>query len=106
MRAGLLMAPDAWNGQMELARVMLATNHLADAEQSALAVRKAKPDFSRVYLLLANIHQQQGKNEAVLDDLNTYLKMFPSGPYVAQVKAMRAQTEKAMGRTPTPDELL
>jgi Flp pilus assembly protein TadD len=105
VRAGLLMAPDAWNGQMELARVMLATGRFADAEQSALAVRKARPDFSRVYLLLANIHQQQGKNEAVLDDLNTYLKMFPTGPYVAQAKAMRAQTEKALGRTPTPDEL-
>jgi tetratricopeptide (TPR) repeat protein len=106
LRAGLLMAPDAWNGQMELARVLLATGRLADAEQSALAARKAKPDFSRIYLLLANIHQQQGKNEAVLDDLNTYLKMFPTGPFVAQAKAMRAQTEKALGRTPTPNELL
>jgi tetratricopeptide (TPR) repeat protein len=106
VRMGLQMAPNAWNGQMELARLMLATGRLADAEQSALAVRKMKPDFPRIYLVLANIHQQQGKNEAVLDDLNTYLKMFPTGPYVAQAKAMRAQTEKALGRIPTPDELL
>jgi Flp pilus assembly protein TadD len=105
VRAGLLMAPDAWNGQMELARLMLAMGRLPDAEQSALAVRKAKPDFPSIYILLANIHHQQGKNEAVLDDLNTYLKMFPNGSSVAQVKAMRAQTEKAMGRTPTPNEL-
>jgi tetratricopeptide (TPR) repeat protein len=106
VRAGLQMAPDAWNGQMELARLMLATGKPADAEQSALAVRKIKPDFAPVYILLANIHHQQGKNEAVLDDLNTYLKMFPNGSSVAQVKAMKAQTEKAMGRTPTPNELL
>ena len=106
LRAGLLMAPDAWNGQIELARVLLATNRFAEAEQSALAARKTKPDFAPVYILLANIHHQQGKNEAVLDDLNTYLKMFPDGPSVTQVKAMRAQTEKAMGRTPTPNELL
>lgn len=106
LRLGLQMAPDAWNGQMELARLMLATNRLPDAEQSALSVRKIKPDFAPVYILLANIHHQQGKNEAVLDDLNTYLKMFPNGSAATQVKAMRSQTEKAMGRTPTPNELL
>ena len=106
VRAGLLMQPDAWNGQLELARVLLATGRFAEAEQSALAVRKAKPDFPRTYLLLANIHQQLHRNEAVLEDLNTYLKMFPNGAYVGQAKAMKEQTEKALGRTPTPNELL
>jgi tetratricopeptide (TPR) repeat protein len=106
VRAGLLMAPEAWNGQMELARVLLATGKFPEAEQSALAVRKAKPDFAKTYLLLANIHQRLGKNEAVLDDLSTYLKMFPNGAYVSQAKAMKEQTEKALGRTPTPNELL
>ena len=106
IRAGLQMAPDAWSGQVELARVLLATGKFAEAEQSALAVRKVKPDFPRVYLLLANIHQRLGKNEAVLDDLNTYLKMFPNGAYVSQAKAMKEQTEKALGRAPTPNDLL
>jgi len=106
VRAGLLMQPDAWNGQLELARVLMSTGRFAEAETSALAVRKAKPDFARTYLLLANIHQQLHRNEAVLDDLDTYLKMFPNGAYVAQAKAMKEQTEKAMGRTPTPNDLL
>jgi Tfp pilus assembly protein PilF len=105
-RAGLLILPEAWNGQLELARVLLATGHFAEAEQSALSVRKSKPDFPRIYLLLANIHQQLHRNEAVLEDLNTYLRMFPNGAYVAQAKAMKEQTEKALGRTPTPNELL
>jgi tetratricopeptide (TPR) repeat protein len=105
VKAGLVIQPDAWNGQLELARVLMSTGRFAEAEQSALAVRKSKPDYSRIYLLLANIHQQLRKNEAVLDDLNTYLKMFPNGPYVGQAKAMREQTEKALGRTPTPNEL-
>jgi tetratricopeptide (TPR) repeat protein len=105
VRAGLVMQPDAWSGQLELARVLTATGRFAEAEQSAMAVRKTKPDFARIYLLLANIHQQLHKNEAVLDDLNTYLKMFPNGPYVAQAKAMKEQTEKAMGKAPTPNEL-
>lgn len=106
VRAGLVMQPDAWNGQLELARVLAATGRFAEAEQSALAVKKTKPDFARTYLLLANIHQQLHRNEAVLDDLNTYLKLFPNGAYVAQAKAMKEQTEKALGRTPTPNELL
>jgi carboxypeptidase family protein/tetratricopeptide repeat protein len=101
VRAGLQMAPEAWNGQIELARVQMATGRIADAEQTALMVRKLKPDFPRIYLVLANIHHLQDKNDAVLEDLNTYLKMFPDGPYAAQAKAMKEQTEKAMGRTPT-----
>jgi len=80
------------------------TGRLAEAEQSALTARKLKPDFSRIYLLLANIHQMQHKNEAVLDDLNTYLKLFPNGPYVGQAKAMKEQTEKTLGRTPHATE--
>jgi hypothetical protein len=107
VRTGLQMAPDAWSGQVELARVLLATGRVGEAEQCALTVRKVKPDFSKIYLLLANIHQQQGKNEAVLDDLSTYLKLFPKGAYVGQAKAMKEQTEKALGRTPAPpNELL
>jgi Flp pilus assembly protein TadD len=105
VRAGLVMQPDAWNGQLELARVLMATNRFAEAEQNALAVRKVKPDFPRVYLLLANIHQQLRQNEAVLEDLNTYLKMFPNGAYVAQAKAMKEQTEKAIGKAPAPNPL-
>jgi Flp pilus assembly protein TadD len=102
VRAGLLMQPEAFSGHLELARLLLGTGRVAYAEQSALKARQLKPDFPRVYLLLANIHQQEGKNEAVLDDLNTYLKLFPNGTYVAQAKAMKEQTEKAMGKAPGP----
>ncbi len=35
VRAGLVMQPDAWNGQFELARVLAATGQFAEAEQSA-----------------------------------------------------------------------
>ena len=101
LRSGLVLQPDGWSGHFELARLLLATGKATDAEQSALTSRKLKPEFSRVYLLLANIHQQENKNEAVLDDLNTYLKLFPNGTYAAQVKTMKEQTEKTLGRTPS-----
>jgi len=105
IRAGLVIEPDGWSGHLELARLLLATGRLADAEQSALTARKLKPDFSKVYLILANIHQQEHKNEAVLDDLDTYLKLFPNGAYAGQAKAMKEQTEKALGRGPAaPNE--
>jgi hypothetical protein len=106
-RAGLALQPDAWSGQVEMARVELATGRLAEAEQSALTARKLQPAFSRIYLLLANIHQQQHKNDLVLDDLNTYLKMFPNGPYATQAKAMKEKAEQALGHAPgQPNQLL
>ena len=40
---------------------------------------------------------QLHKNEAVLDDVNTYLKLEPDGQASAQARIIKTQMEKALG---------
>ncbi len=98
-RQGLKIQPESWRGHYELARALFGENKYPDAELSAMEAQKRQPKFARVYVLLANIHLKLNKNEAVLDDLNNYLKYDPDGQYSEQVKQLKEKTEQALGRS-------
>lgn len=100
VRDGLKVQPNAWRGHYELARILLGLGRIPEAEQSALEARKLKSDFARLYVVLANIHLRLHKNEAVLEDVNTYLKLDPNGPYSTQARDIREKTESALGHSP------
>jgi hypothetical protein len=95
-RAGLALQPDSWQGNFELARALMGLNRLPEAEQRALAAKKLNPNISRLYLLLANIHLRLHNNEAVLDDVNTYMRIDPNGPYIDQARTLKEKTELAI----------
>ena len=99
-RAGLTLQPDSWQGNFELARALLGLNRFPEAEQRGLAAKKLNPNISRLYLLLANIHLRMHNNEAVLDDVNTYMRIDPAGPYIDQARALKEKTEVTLGRQP------
>lgn len=103
-RRGIEIQPDAWRGDYELARALLGEGKLADAEKSGIEARKRKEDFPALYLILANIHLQLHNNEAVLDDVNTFLKLDPSGPNSGQAREIKSQMERALGRSPEPNQ--
>lgn len=94
--AGLTQQPDSWRGEFEMARLLLGLNRLPEAEQHGLAAKKLNPGYSRLYLLLANIHVKLNNNAAVVDDLGTFLKLEPNGPYTAQAQALKTKTEQAL----------
>jgi tetratricopeptide (TPR) repeat protein len=99
-REGLQTDPEAWRGYYELARAQLGEGHPADAEKSGIEAQKRKADFAGLYLILANIHLQLHNNQAVLEDVNTFLKLEPDGPASDQARAIKSQMERALGRTP------
>jgi hypothetical protein len=101
-RAGLTLQPESWRGSFEMARALLGLNRLPEAEQRAAAAKKLNPNFARLYLVLANIHLRLHNNEAVLDDVNTYLKLDPNGPYIGQAKELKEKTEMALGHQSPP----
>ena len=103
-REGMSADPEAWRGFYEMSRALLGEGKFAEAETNGLEARKRKTDFPGLYLILANIHMQLHKNEAVLDDVNAYLNLEPDGPSSGQARLIRAQMEKALGRTPTTPE--
>jgi tetratricopeptide (TPR) repeat protein len=103
-REGMAIDPEAWRGYYEISRALLGEGKYAEAETNGLEARKRKTDFPGLYLILANIHMQLHKNEAVLEDVNAYLTLEPDGPSSGQARMIRSQMEKALGRTPTTPE--
>jgi len=101
-RKGMGIQPDSWRAHYELARILFGEGLPVDAEQSALEAKKLYPKFPRLYIVLANIQLRLGKNEAVIEDLDTYLKLAPEGTYSSQARQLKEKTEKLLGRTPSP----
>jgi Tfp pilus assembly protein PilF len=101
-RQGLALQPDSYRGHYELARALFGEGLPVDAEQSALDAKKLQPNFARLYILLANIELRLGRNESVIQNLDTYLKLEPDGPYSAQAKQLKEKTQKTLGRSTSP----
>jgi tetratricopeptide (TPR) repeat protein len=99
----------SWHGPYELARALTGLKQVEDAEKSAIQARDLKPDNSPVYLILANIHILRRDYSALLKDLDTYLKLVPTGPGAEQARKTREQLQAAMqeeekqARTNPPD---
>lgn len=102
LRRGLELQPEAWRGHFELARALTGLGRTAEAEKSALESRRQNPTFSGLYIILANIHLQLHNDAAVVEDLGTYLKLDPNGPFAAQARDLKAKTEKVLGRKSAP----
>lgn len=93
-RNAVLIDPNSWRAQSQLARALLDLHRASEAEPSALAAVKLKPDNPTLYLVLANIHIQLQNDRAQLDDLNNYLKLAPKGAFAEQARWQRDELQK------------
>jgi hypothetical protein len=73
-------------GQSELARALLGLNRPTEAEAGARAAIELRPDN-------ANIHIELQSELALLDDLNSYLKLAPKGPFADQARKRRDEVQ-------------
>src|SRR5882672_999636 len=102
-RQGVALDASSWHGHFELARALTALKRPEEAEKSAIQARDLKPDNSAVYLALANIHIQLRNYSDLLKDLDSYLKLSPTGLEADQARktqndvraAMRSEQEQA-----------
>jgi tetratricopeptide (TPR) repeat protein len=101
-RKGMGIQPDSWRAHYELARILYGEGLPVDAEQSALEAKRLEPKFPKLYIVLANIQLRLGKNQAVVEDLDTYLKLAPDGAYTSQAKELKEKTEKLLGHPAPP----
>jgi tetratricopeptide (TPR) repeat protein len=84
-----------------LARALNALKRPEEAEKSAQQSRDLMPDNPPVYLLLANIHIQRKDYEALIRDLDDYLRLAPTGPEADQARKTR---ERVQGMLNAPKE--
>ena len=92
--------PNSWQADSQLARTLFELHRLSEAETSAAAAVALKPDNPNLYLILANIHTQLQNGNALLDDLNHYLALAPTGPFAEQVRLQRDKVQQGMRRSP------
>lgn len=99
-RKGVELDPNSWQANSELARALLGLNRPAEAEKSAQAAVKLRPDNPLLYLSLANIHNRLPDYPSLLDDLNHYLKLAPTGPFAEQARQQLKEVQEAVGTVP------
>jgi hypothetical protein len=87
---------NSWQANSQLARALLELHRPSEAETSAIAAVKLKPDEANLYLVLANTHIRLKNDRALLDDLNHYLKLAPKGPFADQVRMQRDKIQQLL----------
>jgi tetratricopeptide (TPR) repeat protein len=96
IRVGLGLDPDDAAGNFTMAWVLFTASRLVEAEQSARQAIQHSANFAMAYLLLGQIHRQQQKFSALVDDLDAYLKLAPNGPRSDAARTVRAQAQRAL----------
>ncbi|PYU19721.1 MAG: hypothetical protein DMG32_23885 [Acidobacteria bacterium] len=89
----------SWHAQSELAQALLGLKRPDEAEKYAQAAAKLEPDNAMLALLLADVHIQLRNGPALLDDLNSYLKLAPNGRYAEQVRQERDTVRQRLQNT-------
>jgi len=92
-RNAISVAPSTWRGPFNLALALEGLTRLEDAEKSAAQARDMKPDNPPVYLMLANIHIHLNNFQALYKDLDSYIKLVPTGPQSDQARKTRDQLQ-------------
>jgi len=95
-RRGVEVDPNSWQANEELARALVGLERFQDAEQYALSADKEKPDQPAIQLLLADIHSHVRNYQALLDNLNAYLRVAPTGAQAEKIRPMRDQLQQAL----------
>lgn len=99
-RRGLELDGNAWQGHYELARALLGLNQADAAEKSAQVAHTRKPDFPPIHLVLANIHIRKHDYPAVLQDVEAYLALEPTGPMSDQARQTQEKVQRLLAHAP------
>jgi Tfp pilus assembly protein PilF len=101
-RKAIELDSNSWQANSQLARALVELHRPAEAEASAVAAAKLRPDNATLYLILANVHIQLQNNRALLDDLNHYLQLAPVGPFADRARQQRDQLQQALDASQRP----
>jgi len=88
-RKAVQLDGNAWQARFQLARALYGLDQLDEAQENASEAAQLQPDHAETYLVLANIHGKMRNYGKLVEDLNNYLKLDPTGPQAAQVRQTR-----------------
>jgi len=81
-------------GHLLLGLALHVQNRSAEAEKSARAAVLRKPDLASAYLLLADVHRRKREYASLREDLDTYLRLEPTGPTSDRARRVRESIQK------------
>jgi len=97
LRRGLELDGNAPDGHVILGLALLRLDRLDEAERSAREALLRKPGFAEAYLVLADVYARRRNYHEQLQDLETYLRLEPSGPASARAHQARDVALKMLG---------
>jgi Tfp pilus assembly protein PilF len=102
IRHGIELNPNFWLGYYELGRVLLNQKNFADAGKAAEQARSLAPASPIIYRLLSNVHLNEKNYAALLQDLDTYIKLDPDSAAGIRAKELRTQVAQKVGDAKSP----
>ena len=97
-RKALEVDGGSWRGPFELARALFGLKQTGEAEQRAVQARDLNPDNPEIYSLLANIHINRHDIAALAKDLDTLLKLEPTGAEADQARKIQGELQAYVKR--------
>ena len=101
-RRGLELDPNAADGYVILGMALLRLDRTDEAERSAREALVRNPNDADAYLVLADACARRQNYQEQLQDLDTYLKLNPSGPASKRVQEVRDVAQRILNRLQPP----
>ena len=102
-RRGLEVDPNSADGYVILGMALLRLNRPDEAERSARDALLRNPKMANAYLLLADTSARKGNYAEQIKDLDTYLRLDPTGPASKRAHEVRDVAQKILNRTQPQD---
>lgn len=98
-RRGLEVDPNAAEGYVILGMALLRLNRPDEAEKSAREALVRDPNMANAYLVLADSNARRGNYGEQIKDLDSYLRLDPTGPASKRVHEVREVAQRILNRT-------
>jgi tetratricopeptide (TPR) repeat protein len=95
-RKGLDLDPTSWSGHYYLGAALIGLDRMDEAEENINEALREKTNFPAAVRLLISIHAQEKKYDALLKDVDAYLKLDPDSPTGIRVRSLRASVERLL----------
>ncbi len=103
-RRGLELDPDSADGYVILGMTLLRLNRTDEAERSAREALLRNPNAADAYLVLADACARRQNYHEQIQDLDTYLKLDPTGPASKRAREVREVAQRILSRAQSQSE--
>jgi tetratricopeptide (TPR) repeat protein len=99
IRKGLEIDPNSADGYVVLGMTLLRLNRPDEAEKSAREALLRNPNTANAYLVLADSSARRQNYREQIQDLDSYLRLEPTGPASQRAHEVREVAQRILNRT-------